>query len=281
MVLKIIDVSSHQGNYNIGSYNEDGIIIKATQALSYINPNLDYVAKQAINKNKPWGIYHYAGGNDANAEANYFISIIQKYMNGNNQPLLILDWEKYQNSAYGNGKWAATFLNHLKNKLNIQGGIYGNSEDISQMPADVYNNAWLWFAGYPSSSDVGWNPIKFPYSIGKFKTLTGWQFSSNPIDKSLFYVTREQWNRLGNDVNHSGNNTNNISEDVEMVLLKVNDKKSKMNGSVWNFNGETMMRLDEITATHQASYLKSVDINQAQMSNYKDNGVKTIGAFTY
>ncbi|GFO80049.1 peptidoglycan recognition protein family protein [Lactococcus lactis] len=73
----------------------------------------------------------------------------------------------------------------------------------------------------------------------------------------------------------------NNEGEIEMVLLKVTDKNSKMDGSVWNFNGETMVRLDGVTAGHQASFLKTVDINQAQMSHYKDNGVKTIGDFKY
>lgn len=72
-----------------------------------------------------------------------------------------------------------------------------------------------------------------------------------------------------------------IKGEVEMILLKVTDKNSKMNGSIWNYNGDTMVRLDGVSAGHQASYLKTVDANQAQMSHYKDNGVKTIGQFDY
>ncbi len=77
------------------------------------------------------------------------------------------------------------------------------------------------------------------------------------------------------------NNSQEEKGDIEMILLKVTDKNSKMDGSIWNYSGETMIRLDGVTAAHQASYLKTVDANQAQMSHYKDNGVKTIGQFYY
>lgn len=201
MVLKITDVASHQGNYTLGSNGEDGVIIKATQGTGYVNPNCDFVAQQAIKQNKPWGLYHYAGGADAVAEADYFVKNISGYLNVANKPVLILDWESYQNDAYGNGAWAETFLKRLKDKTGIQGGIYGNSGDLSQMTQWVVDNAWVWFAGYPYAAGTtsmiqDWSYPNFPYSTGKFKTITGWQFSSQPLDKSVFYLDVTAWAKL-------------------------------------------------------------------------------------
>lgn len=202
MALKFVDVASHQGNYVVGSSGEEGVIVKATQGTGYLNPYLDYIAQQAISKGIPWGIYHYAGGGDANAEADYFIQAVQGYLNGSNPPNLILDWEEYQNSAYKNGVWAETFLKRLKDKTGIQGGIYGNSDDLSQMTQWVVDNAWVWFAGYPYAAGTSqmiqdWNAPNFPYNKGKFNAITGWQFSSQPLDKSIFYLTAEDWGKLG------------------------------------------------------------------------------------
>lgn len=260
MTLKIVDVSSHQGNYIVGSNGEDGIIIKATQGTGYVNPNLDFVAQQAISKNLPWAIYHYAGGGDAINEADTFLNASDKYLKGNNPPNLILDWEEYQNNAYGNGSWAETFLNRVKEKTGLQSGIYGNSNDMAQMPDSVTQSAWLWFAGYPSSNDVGWNPIAFPYSIGKFPVLTGWQFSSTPLDKSLFYLSVDEWKQLGK--NQSNNNINNLTgdEDMKPYLFNVQDEKGNITGGTFYFDGtktiafagsKGKLALDHISGTYE------------------------------
>lgn len=239
MTLKFVDVASHQENYSVGSSGEDGIIIKATQGTGYINPYMDFVAQQAISKGMPWGIYHYAGGGDAIAEADYFIQSVRGYLTGSNPPNLILDWEEYQNSAYQNGEWANTFLNHVKEITGLQAGVYGNSNDMAQMLASVYSTAWLWFAGYPTSQDVGWNPCEFPYSIGNFSHMTGWQFSSTPLDKSFFYVTTEEWNDLGskNNGKHTINPTIKENSKMKPYIFNVVDADGEITGGTMFFDG--------------------------------------------
>ncbi|MCT1190805.1 hypothetical protein EFL96_13125, partial [Lactococcus lactis] len=216
MVLKFVDVSSNQGNYVVGSSGEEGVIVKVTQGTWYVNENFAFVAQQLTNSNIPWGIYHYAEGGDVNAEADYFIQAVQGYLNGSNPPNLILDWEEYQNSAYQNGVWAETFLKRLKDKTGIQGGIYGNSDDLSQMTQWVVDNAWVWFAGYPYAAGTtsmiqDWNAPKFPYNKGKFNAITGWQFSSQPLDRSIFYLDTEGWTKLSGSDNANQNNNNSSS----------------------------------------------------------------------
>ena len=114
MALKIVDVASHQGSYRFGANGEDGLIVKATQGTGYVNPFCDGVAQQMIKNGKPWGIYHYAGGGNAQAEAKYFINNIKNYLIAANKPILILDWESYQNSQWGNGKWHLISLQKLR-----------------------------------------------------------------------------------------------------------------------------------------------------------------------
>ncbi|AYG01720.1 GH25 family lysozyme [Lactococcus allomyrinae] len=205
MTLKITDVSSWQGNYALGSNGEDGIIIKATQGTNYVNPNCDFVAQQAIKQNKPWGIYHYASGGDASAEATHFVNNIKGYLNETNKPILWLDWESGENAAWGNGNWAKSFIDKVKALTGSQAGIYTGSDGVAQTAQYLSNEAALWFAGYPTMSDVGWSPIAFPYSTGAWKTLTGWQFSSTPLDKSLFYLERGAWDKI------AGNTNNNVA----------------------------------------------------------------------
>lgn len=196
MVLKIVDVSSYQGDYKLGSYGEDGVIVKATQGTNYVNPNCDFVAEQAISQNKPWGISHYATGADASAEATYFVSNIQGYLEVANKPILWLTWVSNENAAWGSGAWAQTFINKVKELTGHQAGIYTGTDGVNQTGPYLSTESALWFAGYPTSADVGWNPEPFPYAIGNWKVLTGWQFSATPIAKSLFYLDQNQWDQI-------------------------------------------------------------------------------------
>jgi lysozyme len=278
MALKFVDVASHQGNYTVGSNGEDGVIIKATQGTNYTNPNLDHVAQQAIKKNIPWAFYHYAGGGDPVAEADFYIKTVQPYLNTANKPQHILDWEKYQNAAYGNGKWAETYLNRVKEKLGVQAGIYGNSTDMSQMPAAVYTTAWLWFAGYPympgtKQPYTNWQPCNFPYSLGNFKTLTGWQFTSTPLDKSLFYVTREQWDKLGGGTIDKPNNTNNtkkVIEEDDMKVIKIDGKDTLY---LVRTTGVTSMTADEWVGVKRVYGFKDTDVDVVNQAEF--DGIKT------
>ncbi|KST98537.1 glycoside hydrolase family protein [Lactococcus lactis] len=77
------------------------------------------------------------------------------------------------------------------------------------------------------------------------------------------------------------NNSQEEKGDIEMILYKVTDSKSKMNGSIWLFNGEQLTRLDGTSAAKLGQSLKTVDINQAEMSSLKNIGIRTVGDFQY
>lgn len=77
------------------------------------------------------------------------------------------------------------------------------------------------------------------------------------------------------------NNSQEEKGEIEMILYKVTDGKSKMNGSIWLFNGEQLTRLDGTSATKLGQSLKTVDINQAEMSSLKNIGIRTVGDFQY
>lgn len=213
--MKVADVSSWQGAYNVGSYGEDAVIVKATGGTTYKNPYFEYVANQAVTQNKPWGIYHYAGEYSSSSgvvEARYFVNNIKDYLNVANKPVLILDWEAGGNANWGNGAWAREFIDEVKRLTGVQPGIYTGSDGVSQTGSYLANDTWLWFAGYPTMADVGWSPMSFPYSIGSWSTLTGWQFSSTPIDKSQFYLDTDAWNKLANNDGYIVNDNPTVTE---------------------------------------------------------------------
>lgn len=197
--MKVVDVSSWQGYYKVGSYNEDAVIIKATEGTSYVNPYMDYVFKQAKAQGKDVGFYHYSSGTNAAAEAKHFTDTIRPYLNDKSVAALpIQDWEMGDNHAWGNGAWAKSFNDNVKANTGIQPAIYTGSEGVAQTERYMAHDTALWFAGYPTMADVGWNPISFNtyYNTGAWKVLTGWQFSSTPVDKSFFYTDHAGWAKL-------------------------------------------------------------------------------------
>ena len=93
-----IDISSWQEGINLDVVPCDFVICKATQGVGYVNPDCDRAYQQAKKAGKCLGVYHYASGNDAVAEAEFFLKNIQGYIG---EAILVLDWESAQNANFG------------------------------------------------------------------------------------------------------------------------------------------------------------------------------------
>ena len=91
MSMNGIDISSHQNGINLNAVPCDFVITKATQGTSYVNPDCDRAYQQAKAAGKCLGVYHYASGGGAIAEADFFLKNVQGYIG---EAILVLDWEK-------------------------------------------------------------------------------------------------------------------------------------------------------------------------------------------
>ena len=196
MSLKAIDISDFQTVEIAGNTDADAVIVKATQGTNYMNPKADTQYQLAKSKGKLLGFYHYAGGGDATAEANYFYAQTKNYFR---EAIPILDWEKGQNAAWGNGAWALTFINRIKALTGVTPLIYTGSDGVAQTGKYLANIAGLWFAGYPDLRS-SWSAPDFIYSTGAWKSLTGWQFtdSNGTLDRSIFYLDAATWKKIAN-----------------------------------------------------------------------------------
>ena len=184
-----VDVASYQTVAQAVNKNAQATVVKATQGTGYVNPRCDAQYQNAKKHGKLLGVYHYAGGGNATAEANYFLKNIKGYIG---EAVLFLDWENGQNSAYGNGKWVKQFVDHVKAKTGIDCVIYTGSEGAGQVAPYVKKNNALWIAQYPYSNYPSFNEPKSNYNSHGM-TVFGWQFSSTPLDHSVYYVTPAQW----------------------------------------------------------------------------------------
>lgn len=196
-----IDVSSWQTGIDTASIDADFVICKATQGTWYVNPDCDRQYTQAINSGKKVGVYHYAEGTDAIAEADYFVDNIQGYIG---DAILALDWE---GSAILRGPaYAKQFLDRVYERTGVKPVIYMSNSTIHayDWTRVVQADYGLWNAGYyagytpfygynPSAPLIGgtgpWeNAALYQYTSSGY--LSGW---GGALDLNVFYGDESAW----------------------------------------------------------------------------------------
>ena len=198
--MRGIDISHHNGwpfkKDTAKAYlDSDFVIIKATQGTSYkYTDYFEKAIKKAIQDDKLVGAYHYASGKDAVMEADYFVSIVTPYLG---KIILALDWESYQNSAWGKDtRWAKRFVDRVRLKTGLTCFLYTNMDGIKQCK-NLANNVPLWFAGYPANSN-SWSIPKWPahYSTKPWTHYDIWQYTSGGdiVDRNISNLTIDDWN---------------------------------------------------------------------------------------
>ena len=194
MTLKVIDISSHQSVEQAGMDGIDGVIVKATQDVTYINPKCDPQYQLAKSKGRLLGVYHYAGGGDPVAEADFFLKNIEGYIH---EAVLALDWEAGQNASWGDSSWCRRFVNRVHEKTGVWCLIYVQASAVQQV-ANCANDCPLWLAGYPTDN-ADWNVPAFNYSTSPWPTYTLWQFTSGGnLDRNVGQLTADGWRKIAN-----------------------------------------------------------------------------------
>lgn len=220
MSMNGIDVSNWQNGINVSKVPCDFVITKATQGTSYVNPDCDRAYQQAKKAGKCLGVYHYAGGKDPVAEADFFLANIKGYIG---EAILVLDWEPNQNSAFSQGaSWCKKWLDRVYTKTKVRALIY-----MSKSVCRSYNwnsivpNHGLWVAQYADNvTDYGYisnpwtdnkgygawsGPAIFQYtSVGR---LSGY---SGNLDLNIAYMDRNAWDKYA-----GGGNATKPSEDTK------------------------------------------------------------------
>lgn len=194
MALYTVDVYSGSGDYIVRDGHAQGVIIKATQGTGYVNPACNHQYALAKSLGKKLGLYHYASGGNPQAEAQFFINNIRNYVG---TATLWLDWESYQNASWGSGNWARAFVNEVHRLTGIYPGIYCQASSLGQVASCAAVSA-LWVACYPSMNYRSWVVPNMNVSSGAFPFITGWQFTGGDMDRSVFYLDANGWDRLAN-----------------------------------------------------------------------------------
>lgn len=206
-----IDVSSHNmagSGFNAKTENayqrSDFVIVKATQGVGYEFPMMASIIKRARTAGKFVGTYHYAGGQNAVPEADYYWQHVKAY-NGIAVP--VLDFEQYQNKRnWNNTSWALDFVTRYHELSGVWPMVYVSASERRRV-ARCADKCALWVAGYPTNAD-SWSVPRFTYKVSPWSTYTVWQFTSGGgIDRNVGNITRDGWKLLA----QGGDSTSDVS----------------------------------------------------------------------
>ena len=201
MTMNGIDIASYQSGIDLTVVPCDFVIIKATQGTGYVNPDCDRAYQQAKRAGKLRGTYHYVGGGNAVAEADYYINNIKGYLKDG---LLAIDWEAEQNSAWGNEAYLEQLVRRVIERTGIKPLIYSMASRYAQVAAVAKKlDCGLWIAEYADMNPTGyqahpWREGAYACAIRQYAStgrLNGW---GGDLDLNIAYMTREQWAKYVN-----------------------------------------------------------------------------------
>ena len=115
----------------------------------------------------------------------------------------MLDWEGYQNAAWGNSNWGRVFVNRVHARTGVWPLVYTSAAYLYQIPADVRSHCGLWVAQYANNNATGYQTR--PWNYGRYGEAMR-QYTSNgripgyagPLDLNYFRGTTAQWNKYAN-----------------------------------------------------------------------------------
>ena len=250
-MLQGYDISSHQTGIQPGRLPGDFAIIKITQDTRIVNPSWQTWAEQVLKAGKLLGLYHYAGGKDAIAEADAFWNQAKRY---SGRAALFLDWEERDNRNYSQmWNWCGRFLARLRSLSGQMPGLYFSASLLKFFRGCGYP---LWVAQYANNRPTGyqaqpWNDKAYACAIRQYSStgrLPGW---GGNLDLNKFYGTRNDWNRMfgikGGDVQVTDDDINKIAQRVWDILIdgvRAQDRLAGIDGAANGVNNNLGVLLD-------------------------------------
>lgn len=202
MALNGIDIASYQTGINLSVVPCDFVICKATEGTGYVNPDCNRAYQQAKANGKLLGVYHYANGGNAVAEADYFLNNIQGYIG---EAILCLDWEWQNNALCGTGgparAWISNWCNRIVEKTGVKPLIYASASLYKEVSG--IGDYGLWIAQYANNNPTGyqehpWNEGSYTCAIRQYSscgTLSGY---GGRLDLDKFYGDATAWHKYAN-----------------------------------------------------------------------------------
>lgn len=202
--MRGVDVSNWQCDIDTYVLDADFVVAGATWGIggfnnmcltNGVNQSANYQLGRAMDNGKSIGVYHYAMGNDAVTEADFFVDNVAGYVG---RALLALDWEADDNPQFGNGAWIETWVRRVYDRTKVWPVVYTGSYSLSQLTPYVREHCGVWVAQYASNVPTGYQTV--PWLYGAYGEAMR-QYTSNGevpgyagrLDLNYFRGARWQW----------------------------------------------------------------------------------------
>ena len=199
-----IDISSAQAGLDLSKIPFDFAIIKATQGTNYTNPCCVGHVDQAASLGKLVGVYHYIGGGNAKGEAQFFVDSIRNWVG---KHVIAVDWEQYQNSAWGDQSYLETVVSEVIRLTSVHPLIYGQQSVYDTIAAvGKKYDCGLWVAQYADMNPTGyqdspWNEGAYACAVRQYSSVGRLPGYGSNLDLDKFYGNADQWNAYAHNTN--------------------------------------------------------------------------------
>lgn len=202
--MRGVDVSNWQCDIDTYALDADFVVAGATWGVggfnnmcltNGVNQAANYQLGRASASGKSIGVYHYAMGRDARAEADFFVNNVKGYVG---RAVLALDWESQDNPQFGNGAWIDAWVGRVYERTHVWPVIYLQASALGQLSGYVREHCGVWVAQYASNVATGWQSR--PWNYGLYGEAMR-QYTSNGyvngyagrLDLNYFRGERWQW----------------------------------------------------------------------------------------
>lgn len=260
-MMKGIDISNWQRGFDLGAARPEFVILKATEGLTFIDKCCDGFVQDAINLGIPFGYYHFARSNSAEAEAAFFYEQTKGYT-GKGIP--VLDLEVPNGNA-----WAEAFCKKFYELSGVKPWFYASSDYINNRGYGttwIRENCGLWIAGYPKKRTSYPESAKCPYRHDGW-TLAAWQFTDclatggTEVDASYFYGDRTAWNKYA-----SGDGQASAADSASTLELATKVINGEYGTGAARM-GALGSRYNEVQAKVNDLYAKANDVIEGKYGN--------------
>ncbi len=154
-MMNLIDIASWQKGIDLDALFKqnplDGVVVKATQGTSYVNPDYAAWTKWLSDHDKPFGVYHYLDLYGAEAEARHFVETVRPYIG---KATLTADYEG--NTIRKGTVYLKAFLDEVYRLTGFKPFVYVSQSYIATGGFGEIANAGypLWLAQYASSTEI-------------------------------------------------------------------------------------------------------------------------------
>jgi len=207
-----IDISRYQGKIDWSKVRADFVIQKCSQGTSYKDPTYEENKKGCRERGILFGSYHFANGDDAAKEAEYFVKTVGLMQEGE---LLVLDWE-IDRPNYD--IWCRTFLDRCFELTGVRPLLYTNEARAKMnWSAVVGGNYGLWVARY--FLNTGYKPPLVKPSSGQWPFWAIWQYTSRGRVKGITGNVDMNYSSMSLDTLKKYGYTEDDSEDTRIYPL--------------------------------------------------------------